>query len=176
MPLPHEIGLDGAACGFVVFDGPVFPDSVNHGLPFLFCHNHVGDIADQIAELLIGQPRHFHTLRDVVKLLKSEPVLLKLHSDVGDNAVRQTPQREISCILRPVAGYVTIISLAVFHLEELPCAPCVAVPHKQLEHIVTYDTVILVRPQHLIWAAGQLIGWFPLLRKLSRQAVKQRQP
>ena len=31
-------------------------------------------------------------------------------------------------------------------LEKLPCAPCVAVPHKQLEHIITCDVVILVRP------------------------------
>ena len=52
--------------------------------------------------------------------------------------------------------------------EKLPCAPCVAVPHKQLEHIVTYDVVIFVRPQDLIRAAVQLIGWLPLLRELSR--------
>ena len=79
-------------------------------------------------------------------------------------------------MLIPVAGNVAVVALAAFDLKELPCAPCVAVPHKQLEHIVTYDTVILVRPQHLIWAEGQLIGGLPLLRKLSRQAVKQRQP
>ena len=90
-PLPHEIGLDGAACGFVVLYGAVFPDSVNHGLPFLLRNYHVGDIADQIAELLIGQPRHFYALRDIVKVLETKPVLLKLHSYVGDNTVRQTP-------------------------------------------------------------------------------------
>ena len=70
-------------------------------------------------------------------------MLLKLHSDIGNDAVRQPPQWEVSCILIPVAGNVTIIALAVFDLEKLPC---VAIPHKQLEHIVTYDTVILVRP------------------------------
>ena len=79
-------------------------------------------------------------------------------------------------MLIPVAGNVAVVALAVFDLKELPCAPCVAVPHKQLEHIITYDVVILVRSQNLIRAAGQLIGWLPLLRKLSRQAVKQRQP
>ena len=87
MPLPHEVGLDGAACGFVILYGTVFPDSVNHRLPFLFRNYHVGNISDQIAELLISQPRHFHTLRDVVKVLEAKPVLLELHSDVGDNAV-----------------------------------------------------------------------------------------
>ena len=35
-------------------------------------------------------------------------------------------------------------SLAVFHLEELPWTPRIAIPHKQLEHIVTNDTVIIV--------------------------------
>ena len=168
IPLPHEIGLDGAAGGFVVLYGAVFPDRVDHRLPVLLCNHHVGDITDQIAELLIGQPRHFHTMRDVIKVLEAKPVLLKLHSDVGDNAVRQPPQREISCVLIPVAGNVAVVALAVFDLEKLPCAPCVAVPHKQLEHIVTYDVVIFVRPQDRIRAAGQLIGWLPLLRKLSR--------
>ena len=38
---------------------------------------------------------------------------------------------------------------------------------KQLEHIVTYDVVILVCPQNLIGTAGQFIGGFPFLRKLS---------
>ena len=85
-------------------------------------------------------------LRDVVKVLETKPVLLKLHSDVGDNTVRQTPQGEVSCVLCPCAGNVTIIAFAVLHLKKLPCAPCVAVPHKQLKHIVTYDVVILVRP------------------------------
>ena len=66
MPLPHEIRLDGAACGFVVLHGAVLPDRIDHRLPVLFRNHHVGDIADQIAELLIGQPRHFHALRDVV--------------------------------------------------------------------------------------------------------------
>ena len=45
-----------------------------------------------------------------------------------------------------------------------------------IDRIVTYDVVIFVRPQNLIRAARQLIGWFPFLRKLSRQAVKQGQP
>ena len=66
MTLPHKIRLDGAAGGFVVLDGSVFPDCVDHRLPVLFCNHHVGDIADQIAELLIGQPRHLRALRDVV--------------------------------------------------------------------------------------------------------------
>ena len=176
MPLPHKIRLDGAAGGFVILHGAVFPDCVNHRLPVLLRNHHICDIADQIAELLIGQPRHFHTLRDVVKVLEAKPVLLKLHSDVGDNAVRQPPQREISCVLIPAAGNVAVVALAVFDLEKLPCAPCVAVPHKQLEHIVAYDVVIFVCPQDLIRTARQLIGWFPFLRKLSRQAVKQRQP
>ena len=66
MPLSHEIRLDGAAGGFIVLHGSVLPDRVNHRLPVLFRNHHVGDIADQIAELLIGQPRHFHALRDVV--------------------------------------------------------------------------------------------------------------
>ena len=79
-------------------------------------------------------------------------------------------------MLIPVAGNVAVVALAAFDLKELPCAPCVAVPHKQLEHIVTYDVVIFVRPQDRIRAAGQLIRWLPFLRKLSRQAVKQRQP
>ena len=173
MPLPHKIRLDGAAGGFIVLHGAVLPDRVDHRLPALFRNHHVGDIADQIAELLIGQPRHFHTLQDVVKVLEAKPVLLKFHADVGDDAVRQPPQGEISCVLIPVSGNVTVVALAVFDLEELPC---VAVPHKQLEHIITYDVVIFVRPQDLIRAAGQLIRWLPFLRKLSRQAVKQRQP
>ena len=168
MPFSHEIGLDGAADGFVVLYGAVFPDRVDHRLPVLLCNHHVGDITDQIAELLIGQPRHFHTLRDVVKVLEAKPVLLKLHSDVGDNAVRQPPQREISCVLIPVAGNVAVVALAVFDLEKLPCAPCVAVPHKQLEHIVTYDVVILVRSQNFIGGAGQIVGWLPLFRKFPR--------
>ena len=88
MPLSHEVRLDGAAGGFVVLHGTVLPDRVDHRLPVLFCNHHVGDIADQIAELLIGQPRHFHALWDVVKVLKAQPTLLKLHADVGDNAVR----------------------------------------------------------------------------------------
>ena len=176
MPFPHEVRLDGAACGFVVLYGAVLPDCVDHRLPVLLCNNHIGDIADQIAELLIGQPRHFHTLRDIVKALKTQTVLFKLHADVGNNAVRQPPQGKIACVLIPAAGNVAVIALAVFDLEELPCAPCVAVPHKQLEHIITYDVVIFVRPQDLIRAAGQLIRWLPFLRKLSRQAVKQRQP
>ena len=91
MPLPHEIRLDGAAGGFAVLHGTVFPDRVDHRLPALFRNHHVGDIADQIAELLIGQPRHFYALRDIVKVLETKPVLLKLHSYVGDNTVRQTP-------------------------------------------------------------------------------------
>ena len=176
MPFPHEVCLNGAACRFVVLYGAVLPDCINHRLPFLFCNHHIGDIADQIAELLIGQPRHFHALRDIVKVLESKPILLKLHSDVGDNAVRQTPQREIIGVLRPVAGDVTMIALAVFHLKKLPCAPCVAVPHKQLEHIVTYDVVVLVCPQNFIGAAGQIVSGFPLFFKLSRQTVKQGQP
>ena len=36
MPLPHEIRLDGAAGGFVVLHGAVFPDRVDHRLPILF--------------------------------------------------------------------------------------------------------------------------------------------
>ena len=165
MPLSHEIRLDGAASGFVVLHGAVLPDRVDHRLPVLLRNHHVSDITDQIAELLIGQPRHFHALRDAVKVLEAKPVLLKLHSD---DAVRQPPQGEISCVLIPATGNITIIALAVFHLEKLPCAPCVAVPRKQLEHIITYDVVIFVRPQDRIRAAGQLIGWLPLLRKLSR--------
>ena len=82
MPLPHEVGLDSAACGFVILYGAVFLDSINYRLPFLLRYNHIGDIANQIAELLIGQPRHFHALRDAVKVLEAKPVLLKLHSDV----------------------------------------------------------------------------------------------
>ena len=78
------------------------------------------------------------------------------------------PQGEISCALIPVAGNVAVVAFAAFDLKELPCAPCVAIPHKQLEHIITYDVVIFVRPQDLIRAAGQLIRWLPLLRKLSR--------
>ena len=66
MPLPHEIRLDGAAGGLVVLHSSIFPDRVDHRLPVLFRNHHVGDIADQIAELLIGQPRHFHVLRDIV--------------------------------------------------------------------------------------------------------------
>ena len=87
MPLPHEIRLDGAAGGFIVLHGAVFPDRIDHRLPVLFRNYHVGNIADQIAELLIGQPRHFHALRDVVKVLKAQSALLKLHADVGDDAV-----------------------------------------------------------------------------------------
>lgn len=87
MPLPNEVGLDGAACGFVILYGVIFPDRINHRLPFLFSNYYVGDIADQIAELLIGQPRYFHALRDVAKVLETNPVLLKLHSDIWDNAV-----------------------------------------------------------------------------------------
>ena len=34
MPLSHEIGLDGAACGFVVLHGAVFQDSIDHGCQF----------------------------------------------------------------------------------------------------------------------------------------------
>ena len=60
--------------------------------------------------------------------------------------------------------------------EKLPCAPCVAVPHKQFEHIVTYDVVILVCPQNFIGATGQIVGGFPLFCKLPRQTVKQGQP
>ena len=66
MPLPHEICLDGAAGGFVVLHGTVLPDCVDHWLPILLRNHHVGDIADQITELLVGQPRHFHALRDVI--------------------------------------------------------------------------------------------------------------
>ena len=66
VPLPHEIRLDGSAGGFVVLHGAVFPDRIDHRLPVLFRNHHVGDITDQIAELLIGQPRHFHALRDVI--------------------------------------------------------------------------------------------------------------
>ena len=66
VPLSHEIRLDGATGGFVVLHGSVLPDRVDHRLPVLFRNHHVGDIADQIAELLIGQPRHFHALRDVI--------------------------------------------------------------------------------------------------------------
>ena len=117
MPLPHEVSLNGATCGFVIFHGAVFPDSINHRLPFLFRNHHIGDITNQIAELLISQPWHFHALRDVVKVLEGKPVLLKLHSDVGDNTVRQTPQGEVSCVLCPCAGNVTIIAFAVFHLK-----------------------------------------------------------
>lgn len=87
MPLPHEVGLDGAARCFVVLNRPVLPDRVNHRLPVFFHYHHIGDIADQIAELLIGQPQYFNTLRDVVKVLKAKPVLLKLHTDIGNNAV-----------------------------------------------------------------------------------------
>ncbi len=87
MPLPHKIRLDGAAGGFVVLHGAVLPDRVDHRLPVLLCNHHVGDITDQIAELLIGQPRHFHTLRDVVKVLEAQSVLLKFHADVGDDTV-----------------------------------------------------------------------------------------
>ena len=75
MPLPHEIRLDGAAGGFVVLDGAVFLNRVDHRLPVLFRNHHVGDIADQIAELLIGQPRHFHALWDVVKVLEAQSCL-----------------------------------------------------------------------------------------------------
>jgi hypothetical protein len=149
MPLPHEVSLDGTACGFVVLYGAVFPDGINHRLPFLFRNYHIGDIADEIAELLIGQPRNLHALRDIVKVLEAKPVLLKLHSDVRDNAVRQTPQGEISGVLRPAAGDVTIIAFAVFHLEKLPCAPCVAVPHKHLEtcrHIQCGRTCLFAKP------------------------------
>lgn len=65
------------------------------------------------------------------------------------------------CVHAPCAGDVTIIALAVFHLEKLPCAPCVAVSDKQLEHIISYDVVILVRPQNLIGATGQIVSGFP---------------
>ena len=57
MPLSHEVGLDGAARCFVVLNRPILPDSINHRLAVFFCYNHIGDIANQIAELLIGQPR-----------------------------------------------------------------------------------------------------------------------
>ena len=38
---------------------------------------------EEIVELLIGQPRYFNTLRDVVKVLKAKPMLLKFHTDIG---------------------------------------------------------------------------------------------
>ena len=50
MPLLHEIGLDDAAGGFIVLHGAIFPDGIDHRLPFLLRNHHVGDIADQIAD------------------------------------------------------------------------------------------------------------------------------
>ena len=82
------------------------------------------------------------------------------------------PQREIARILLHIARNVTIIALAVFHLEKLPCAPCVAVPHKQLKHIITYDVVIPVRPSELHRGSGQIVGWFPLFRKVPSVGYK----
>ena len=72
----------------------------------------------RIAKLLIGQPRHFRTLRDVVKALEAKPVLLKFHSEVGNNDVRRTPQGDISCVLRSYIRDVTVITLTGFQSSE----------------------------------------------------------
>lgn len=82
---------------------------------------------DQVAEPLIGQQRDFHTLRNVVKVLETKSVLPRLHADIGNDAIRQPPQGEISCILILFSGNAAVVALTVFHLEKLPC---VAVPHK----------------------------------------------
>ena len=59
------------------------------------CLYFIANIADQIAELLIGQPRHIHSLRDIVKVLEAQHVLFKLHAEVGDDiAFREMAVRQ----------------------------------------------------------------------------------
>ena len=83
-------------------------------LPVLVCQ-----IANKITKLLIGQPWNFHTLWHIVEILKTQATFFELHPYVRNDGIGQPPEREEPCLVGAASGNLTIISLALFHLEEL---------------------------------------------------------
>lgn len=83
--------------------------------------------------------------------------------------VRKPPQREVPGILCRTAGYLPIAALLIRYFKILPCAPRHTIPDQFQKNIIVYQTVIFIRPQHLIGTAWEVQISRTLADKLLRR-------
>ena len=161
----------------VIIGIAIVPELVNHRLPVFLGNDHIGQIADQIAELLIREPWML-----AISVHQKQPLEAPIHfrlellAEMLDDFIGQPPQREVAGIVFPITGDVLVCAVLIRHLEELPRRPRKAVPHQEQEHIVfdNFHTVGVVKQFINISRQGQSRRIF--FDKLSWQSVEQRQP
>ena len=147
--IPRTVEVPFMNAGAAVIIGiAIVPKLVDHRLPVFLGNDHIGQIADQIAELLIGEPRVL-----IVSIHQKQPLEAPIHlrfkllAEMLDDFIGQPPQRKIAGIVFPITGDVLVGAVLVRHLEELPRRPRKAVPHQEQEHIVfdNFHTVGVVK-------------------------------
>lgn len=79
---------------------PVVPDFVDHWLPVLFLHDHIGQIANQISEVLIAEPWQLRILIHQEQPLEAPLHLrFKLLPEILDDFIGQLPKRKVAGVV-----------------------------------------------------------------------------
>ena len=176
IPLVDEIPFVCAFAFAVIFHLTVFPYLINHRLPVLFCNNHIREITDKVAEMLICKPRDLHFFWHQIQFLKTPfHLIFKFLSEVILNYKAQPPQRKITRIICPFAGDITV-TVTAGNLNELPYRPRIRFPYQLKKNIVVNQMIIFVRVKNIIRISRNIKIILPFYYKLFGKSVKQREP
>ena len=176
VPGTHEVFLVAVLSGIIV-DLTAVPDFINHRLPVLFGYDHIGQVAHKVAEVLVAEPRQFVVLVHQEQPLKTPfHFVLKFLAEVLDDFIGQSPQGEVTGVVRPIAGNIVIRPVLMGDPEKLPCRPSVAVPDQFQKTVRLNHGCVFLGLQHLMDVAWQLQIFCSFLHQFFRQRIEQRQP
>ena len=91
------------------------------------------------------------------------------------DCITQTPQREVTRIICPLAGYITV-TVTARNLNELPHRPRIRFPYQLKKNIIVNQIIIFIRVKNFIRISRNVEIILPFYYKLFGQSVKQRKP